>query len=59
MLQQPTKILLLKKNSTLKNNITPSTLGIEYQQKENDFNDYALTIINPTKTIHQRHWLLR
>ncbi len=40
---------IAKKNSTLKYNIIPSTLGIEYQQKENDFNDYSLQLLIPQK----------
>ncbi len=40
---------IAKKNNTFKNNIIPSTLGIEYQQKENEFNDYSLQLLIPQK----------
>ncbi|MFT4801799.1 MAG: hypothetical protein ACI93N_001574 [Flavobacteriaceae bacterium] len=38
-----------KKYATLKNNIHPSTLGIDYQQQENNFNDYSLQLLIPQK----------
>ena len=37
------------KHGTFKNDISPSSLGIDYQHQENDFNDYSLQLLLPQK----------
>ena len=34
---------------SLKNNLSPSSMGIEYMHTENDFNDYSLQLLLPQK----------
>ena len=41
--------LVLNKETKLKKNITPSSLGIDYTHIENEFNDYAVQLLIPQK----------
>ena len=42
-------VFIPKKYTQLKKDINPLAIGIEYQQKENDFNDYSLQLLIPQK----------